>query len=145
MEPGVSTTRLEPDTGERFVSLRRALGITSFGINQMRLAPGERGRIHRHEAQEEVYLVVRGVLTIELADGEERDLGEGELARVGPEVRRRLINRGPGPCVLIALGGAGEHRGRDGLAYEDWADAEARPPQEVPLPDDLPAEELRGS
>jgi len=42
---------------------------------------------------------------------------------VGPEVRRRLLNRGPGTCVVLALGGAGEHAGRDGLAYRDWDDA----------------------
>lgn len=142
MESGVSVTRLEPDSTERFVALRRALGVTSFGINQMRLAPGERGRIHRHEAQEEVYLVLRGTLTLEV-EGEERDLREGELARVGPDVRRRLVNRGPEPCVLIALGGTGEHSGRDGLAYADWSDADPRPPQEIPLPDDLPPGELR--
>lgn len=142
MQTGVSVARLEPDTPERFLSLRRALGVTAFGINQMTLRPGERGRIHRHERQEEVYLVLRGTLTLEL-EGEERDLAEGELARVGPEVRRRLLNRGPGVCVLLALGGAGEHAGRDGLAYADWDDAEPRPPQEIPLPDDLPAAQLR--
>ena len=124
------------------MSLRRALGVSSFGFNQIRLAPGERGRIHRHEHQEEVYLVLRGRLTVEV-EREERDLAEGELLRVGPELRRRILNRGPDACLVLALGGAGDHNGRDGLAYTDWDDAEPRPPQEIPLPDDLPAEELR--
>jgi uncharacterized cupin superfamily protein len=39
---------------ERFQSLRRELGVQSFGINLMRLEAGQRGRIHRHERQEEV-------------------------------------------------------------------------------------------
>jgi uncharacterized cupin superfamily protein len=142
VETGVSVTRLEPDSPDRFVPLRRQLGVTAFGLNQMVLRPGERGRIHRHERQEEVYLVLRGTLTLEV-EGEDRDLAEGELARVGPEVRRRLVNRGPAPCVVLALGGAGEHAGRDGLAYSDWDDHDPRPPQEVPLPRDLPASELR--
>ncbi|HSJ73624.1 MAG TPA: cupin domain-containing protein [Miltoncostaeaceae bacterium] len=142
METGVSVTRLEPDSPDRFVPLRRRLGVTAFGLNQLVLRSGERGRIHRHERQEEVYLVLRGTLTLEL-EGEARDLAEGELARVGPEVRRRLLNRGPDPCVLLAVGAAGEHAGRDGLAYADWDDDDPRPPQEVPLPDDLPASELR--
>ena len=142
MESGVSVTRLELDSPERFVPLRRRLGVTSFGLNQMMLRPGQRGRIHRHERQEEVYLVLRGTLTLEL-EGEERDVEECELARVGPEVRRRLLNRGPADCVVIALGAAGEHAGRDGLAWADWDDAEPRTPQEIPLPDDLPASELR--
>jgi uncharacterized cupin superfamily protein len=142
VEPGVSVTRLEPDSPERFLPLRRRLGVTSFGVNQMILRPGERGRIHRHERQEEVYLVLRGTLTLEV-EGEERDLAEGALARVAPEVRRRLLNRGPATCVVLAVGAAGEHAGRDGLAYADWDDGDPRPPQEVPLPDDLPATELR--
>lgn len=142
MESGVTVTRLDPDSPERFVSLRRALGVSAFGINQMLLRPGERGRIHRHEHQEEVYLVLRGTLGLEI-EGEERDLGEGDLARVGPEVRRRLLNRGPGLCIVLALGGAGEHAGRDALAYADWGDDDPRPPQQVPLPEDLPASELR--
>src|SRR5690606_16934311 len=109
---------------------------------QLNLRPGQRGRIHRHERQEEVYLVLRGTLTLEI-EGERRDLAEGELARVGPEVRRRLVNLGPGPCVVLALGGAGEHAGRDALAYVDWDDDAPRTPQETPLPEDLPASELR--
>ena len=142
VETGVSVTRLEPDSPERFVPLRRQLGVSAFGLNQMVLRPGERGRIHRHERQEEVYLVLRGTLTLEV-EREERDLAEGELARVGPEVRRRLLNFGPAPCVVLAVGGDGEHAGRDGLAYTDWDDDDPKPPQEVPLPDDLPASELR--
>jgi uncharacterized cupin superfamily protein len=144
VETGVSVARLEPDSPERFVSLRRQLGVTAFGLNQMLLRPGERGRIHRHERQEEVYLVLGGTLTLEV-EGREQDLAQGALARVGPEVRRRLLNRGPELCVVLAMGAAGEHAGRDGLAYSDWDDDDPRPPQEVPLPDDLPASELRSS
>lgn len=143
VESGFSLARLDPATTERFVALRRALGVTSFGMNQLRLAPGERGRIHRHDHQEEVYLVLRGRLTVEI-EREEHDLVEGDLLRVGPELRRRLVNRGPDLCLVLALGGAGDHQGRDGLAWTDWDDADPRTPQEVPLPDDLPAEELRG-
>ncbi|HEX2503637.1 MAG TPA: cupin domain-containing protein [Miltoncostaeaceae bacterium] len=144
MDAGVSVTRLEPGASERFVPLRRQLGVTAFGLNQMVLRPGERGRIHRHERQEEVYLVLEGTLTLEV-EASEQDLARGTLARVGPEVRRRLINRGPEPCVVLAIGAAGEHAGRDGLAYSDWDDDDPRPPQEVPLPEDLPASELRSS
>ena len=144
MESGIGLARLDPATTERFVSLRRALGVSTFGMNQIRLAPGERGRIHRHEHQEEVYLVLRGTLTVEV-EREEHDLAEGELLRVGPDLRRRVLNRGPEVCLVLALGGAGDHNGRDGLAYADWDDTEPRPPQEIPLPDDLPAEELRTS
>ena len=136
MEPGVSYSKLDPDTDERFLSLRRELGITTFGINQIRLRPGQRGRIHRHFHQEEVYLVLAGTLTLGV-DGAERELTQGEIVRVAPEVRRQIANRGDKDCLLLALGGAVEHVGRDGEAYESW-DAEAgAPPQQIPLPKDL--------
>jgi uncharacterized cupin superfamily protein len=144
MEAGVAFARLDLDAGERFVSLRRALGVTTFGINLMLLEPGQRGRIHRHQRQEEVYLVLEGVVTL-IVDREEHDLGDGEAARVAPEVRRQLVNRGPSRAALIALGGANAHEGRDGEAFGDWDDPNPRPPAEIPLPEDLPAEELRGA
>jgi uncharacterized cupin superfamily protein len=137
MEQGTATTRLEDDPDDRFVRLRAALGVSSFGLNQIVLRPGQRGRIHRHEHQEEVYLVLDGTLTL-LVEDEERTLGRGELIRVGPDVRRQLVNRGPGTLSLLALGGAGEHEGRDGLAYPDWEATEPVSPRDLPLPEDLP-------
>jgi mannose-6-phosphate isomerase-like protein (cupin superfamily) len=142
MEKGTSVTRLDHASPERFVGLRRALGVSSFGMNQIVLRPGERGRIHAHERQEEVFVVLRGTLTIEI-EGDERDLGVDDVIRIAPEVRRRILNRGPGICSVLALGGATAHDGRDGLAYGDWDDTDPRPPQDIPLPGDLPASELR--
>jgi len=133
----VNVAAVEWDTGERFVSLRRALGVTSFRLNQITLQPGQRGRIHRHREQEEVYLVLRGSLTVAV-ENEELELAEGQAIRVAPSTRRQLLNRGDRPCVVVAIGGAGEHVGRDGEAFADWSDTEGRPPQEVPLPADLP-------
>jgi uncharacterized cupin superfamily protein len=137
MQTGTARTALDPDAAERFVSLRRALGVTSFGINQIVLEPRQRGRIHRHQRQEEVYLVIAGSLTL-VVEGEEQALAPGELARVAPEVRRQLVNRGPERLVLLALGGTGEHQGRDGEAWTAWDSPQSAPPQEVPLPEDLP-------
>ena len=130
---------LDPDNGERFQLLRRQLGVRSFGINLIVLQPRERGRIHRHLEQEEVYVVLEGELTLALGAGDERVLGTGAVVRVGPAVRRQLVNAGSSPLLLLALGGAGEHEGRDGRAWESWDEpGEGRPPQEVPLPEDLP-------
>ena len=137
MQTGTSRTKLDPDGEERFVSLRRALGVTSFGINQLVLGPRQRGRIHRHERQEEVYLVLQGTLTL-VVEGEEQAVERGELVRVAPAVRRQLVNRGPERLVMLALGAAGEHAGRDGQAWTDWDSPHSAPPQEVPLPSDLP-------
>lgn len=137
MASGVTTSAVDWESVDRFFSLRRELGVTSFGLNQITLQPGQRGRIHRHREQEEVYLVLAGTLTVAV-EGDEHELESGELIRVAPNVRRQLSNRGDGACVILAIGAAGEHVGRDGEAFADWSESEGRPPQEVPLPDDLP-------
>lgn len=123
---------------EMFQGLRRELGVESFGINLLSLHPGQRLRVHRHEHQEEVYLVLQGTLTL-LIEGEPHELGPDQLARVGPELRRQLTNPTKEPVVLLALGGSGTHEGRDGLAWADWdEEGPGREPREIPLPDDLP-------
>jgi quercetin dioxygenase-like cupin family protein len=138
MDEGIATARLDPDVGERFMSLRRQLGVSTFGMNQIVLEPRQRGRIHRHRHQEEVYLVLDGALTL-LVEGDEHVFERGELVRVAPTVRRQLVNRGAERLVLLALGGATEHVGRDGEAWTDWDADGPSLPQEIPLPDDLPA------
>ncbi len=137
MQEGVTIAQLDLGLEDRFQRLRAELGVESFGLNLMHLAPGERGRIHRHERQEEVYVVLHGRLTLEVEGSERHELERGAAARVGPEVRRQLVNRGPEPVRFLAIGGAGDHEGRDGVAFESWEDTEGRPPQEVPLPEDL--------
>src|SRR3954447_1789503 len=102
-EPDVTYGALDADTGERFQTLRRDLNITGFGMNLIILGPGQRGRIHAHRVQEEVYLVLEGELTLGI-EGTERVLGANEIVRVGPAVRRQLVNAGPDRLVLLALG-----------------------------------------
>lgn len=137
-ENGVAYTTVNTNTSDRFQSLRRELGVEGFGMNAITLAPRQRGRIHDHEHQEEVFLVLDGELTISI-EGEEEKVGKHGLVRVPAGVRRQLINRGPGNLLMVALGAAGEHVGRDGRAWESWdEDGAGRAPQEVPLPADLP-------
>ena len=144
MEDGTTRTNLNPDASERFTPLRRELGVSSFGMNQIVLQPGQRGRIHRHRHQEEVYLVLEGTLTLLLED-EPTELREGELIRVAPKIRRQLVNRDSGRLVLLALGGAGEHQGRDGEAFGSWDDEQPVSPQELPMPPDLGPDQIRTS
>ena len=136
-EPDLSFASLDPDCDDRFQPLRRQLGVSTFGLNLIALEPGQRGRIHAHERQEEVYLVLEGELTLGV-EGAQHHLERGQLVRVAPSVRRQLTNRGADRLVLLALGGAGEHHGRDGRAWSGWQEGgEGRPPAEVPLPEDL--------
>ncbi len=136
-ESAIQITSLDPDAG-MFQTLRRELGVTSFGINALTLAPKQRLRVHRHERQEEVYLVLEGELTL-IVEGEPNLIAAGTLVRVPPELRRQLTNPGAERVVVLALGGCGEHVSRDGRAWSSWEEeGEGRSPQEVPLPEDLP-------
>jgi len=132
----MEVVQLEFDGDERFQKLRDPLGVNTFGINLIRLKPGQRGRIHRHREQEEVYVVLAGTLTVYVED-DPTEVGSGQVAHLAPNERRQLVNHGSEPVALLALGGSGEHTGRDGEAFESWDETEGRPPQEVPLPADL--------
>jgi uncharacterized cupin superfamily protein len=133
----IQTTTVATD-GEMFRPLRQELGVTGFGINLITLQPRQRMRVHIHERQEEVYLVLEGTLTLIVEEVEHR-LEPGTLARVAPEQRRQLTNPSGEPVVILALGGAGEHESRDALAWISWDEGgEGRSPREVPLPEDLP-------
>lgn len=137
-ETGITLVSLDTGGEQRFQRLRAELGVSSFGLNLITLQPRQRGRVHRHERQEEVYLVLEGEPTL-VTEGGSHVLRKGDLARVGPAVRRQLCNPGSEVVRILAIGGYGEHEGRDGRAWVDWDEpGEGRPPQEVPLPEDLP-------
>jgi quercetin dioxygenase-like cupin family protein len=133
---------LDLDTDERFVPLRKLLGVSGFGINQLTLQPGQRMRIHRHAGQEEVYLVIEGRLTV-FVEGVAHTVAAGELMRVAPEIRRQLANTHRERVTLVALGSARDgHEPRDAEAFNSWEETTAGQPRDVPLPDDLPGGEL---
>jgi uncharacterized cupin superfamily protein len=137
-EPEFSIAAIDPATEEIFRPLRRELGVESFGINQITLQPGQRMRVHLHQRQEEVYVVLAGTLTL-IVEGEEHALGAGTLARVAPPTRRQIGNRGEEPVVLLVIGASGQqHESRDALAWGSWdEEGEGRSPREVPLPPDF--------
>jgi mannose-6-phosphate isomerase-like protein (cupin superfamily) len=139
-EPDVAFAQLDRVGDERFQSLRALLGMRSFGMNRIVLAPRQRGRIHAHERQEEVYLVLEGELTL-VIEAVDHVLGPDQAARVGPAVRRQVVNAGAERVLLLALGGTGEHAGRDGQAWASWEDTgPGLPPLEVPARADLPTD-----
>jgi quercetin dioxygenase-like cupin family protein len=143
MPDGITSARIDQPPEQRFARLRAPLGVGSFGINVLTFAPGERNRIHRHRLQEEVYVVLDGTLTL-LVEGEPIEYVVGDVVRVAPEVRRQLVNRGPGALRLLALGGTigHEHEPRDAEAFGAWDETEPGTPQTVPVPENLPASEL---
>jgi uncharacterized cupin superfamily protein len=122
---------------EIFEPMRRLIGARSLGVNRLELQPRQRMRVHLHERQEEFYFVLSGTLTL-FVEEVEHEIPTGNLARVGPMVRRQLANRGDAPVVLLAFGAAGEHDSRDALAWGSWdEDGPGRSPADVPYPPDL--------
>src|SRR5204863_9555477 len=68
--------------GPGFRKIRRALGVSAFGVNAIELPPGfETGR-HFHAEQEELYFVHRGRIEMTFHEDEAVVLGPGGLARV---------------------------------------------------------------
>ena len=58
--------------------------MSAFGLNLLRFQPGQRGRIHRHERQEEVYLVLEGTLTLDVEGYEPTSCRAGSRASRRP-------------------------------------------------------------
>jgi uncharacterized cupin superfamily protein len=101
--------------GWGFRKVRKALGVTAFGVNAVVLPPGYQTHRHRHERQQELYLVLDGEIEFEFGGGEKRTLGAGGLARVDPSTVRRLRNTSDtADATYFCVGGDGGYVGRDG-------------------------------
>jgi mannose-6-phosphate isomerase-like protein (cupin superfamily) len=95
------------------VKARAELGVTSFGLQVVRLPPDYGDypeHDHSHDGQEEVYLAIAGSGYIEI-DGERIELTPDTLVRVGPGPKRKVYSGSDG-LQMIALGGV------PGKAYE---------------------------
>ena len=104
--------------GPGFRKVRRALGVTAFGVNAIELPPGyETGR-HYHDEQEELYFVHGGRIEMTFNDDSTHALGPGGLARVDAATVRKIENVGDSPAVYLVVGGKGGYVGRDGRAPE---------------------------
>jgi len=96
--------------------LTDALGLEEFAMNYYELAPGDSFAYayHRHEIQEEVFVVLEGTATFETEDGDVA-VGAGEAVRFGPGEFQRGWNRGDGRVVALALGAPLEYGGGETL------------------------------
>jgi quercetin dioxygenase-like cupin family protein len=111
--------------GYGFRKVRKALGVTAFGVNALVYPPGYEGVHHFHDTQDELYLVHRGTARFE-ADGEVRELGPGGLMHVESTTPRRVSNASDTEdLVVFIVGGKGGYVGRDGHLV-DMADLPKR-------------------
>ena len=98
-----------------FLKIRKALGTSAFGVNEIRMPPGFVG--HEHDevgtGHEEVDAILEGdgMFTI---DGEDVPVGPGEYLRIDPS-STRLAVAGPDGMRFLAIGARplAEWDGRD--------------------------------
>jgi len=102
--------------GPGFRKVRRALGVSAFGVNGVVVPPGYGSGTHWHDEQEELYFVHRGRIEFTFGDGTTAVLGPGGLARVDAATERSLRNVGDGDAVYLCVGGKGGYVGRDAHA-----------------------------
>jgi quercetin dioxygenase-like cupin family protein len=112
--------------GPGFRKVRRALGVTAFGVNGIVFAPGFEGFEHFHEQQDELYFVHRGRARVEIG-GEVHELGEGGLLYVEAQTPRRVSNASDTEeLVLLVVGGKDGYVERDGMLVNPERDLARR-------------------
>jgi quercetin dioxygenase-like cupin family protein len=102
---------------------RKFIGSEQLGISHFRYAPERRvTHGHRHEVQEEAYIVVGGSGRIKL-DDETIELRQWDVVRVAPHVVRGF-ETGPDGLEVIAVGGTKPEGGDGELVADRWPDAD---------------------
>jgi len=83
---------------------RKTLGVTSFGLNVVELAPGE--SIPEHDEvgrdQEEVFVTLAGEATL-VIDGADHAAPAGTYARLDPEPVRTVVNASDAPVTVLII------------------------------------------
>jgi mannose-6-phosphate isomerase-like protein (cupin superfamily) len=97
---------MEAAFGGGLVKARAELGVTSFGMQVIRM-PADYGDYpehdHEHDGQEEVYLALTGSGSIDI-DGERVELSKDVLVRVGAGAKRK-VHSGPDGLEMLVIGG----------------------------------------
>jgi uncharacterized cupin superfamily protein len=103
----------EPDEPARHVAgLSDLAGFAQTRANLWRFEPGAKGRRHKHELQEETFVVLEGTLSMYLGDPPERhDVPTGGIIHVGPATALQTVNHGDVDLVVYAYGSPPDHGG----------------------------------
>jgi uncharacterized cupin superfamily protein len=92
--------------GRSWRSLGAAAGLTQFGVNLVRIAPGSASsQRHWHENEDEFLLVLEGELVL-IEDGGETVLRVGDVAgfKAGVPNGHHLVSRSSRDAVLLVVG-----------------------------------------
>jgi len=96
--------------------LTTAAGLQQSRARLWRYPPGTRGRRHADHAQEEVFVVVSGTLTMHLGDPPERvELAPQSVVAVDPGTALQIRNEGDDEAVVFIYGAPPEQAGADFL------------------------------
>jgi uncharacterized cupin superfamily protein len=115
-----------PCRGRRRWKLGDAAGLTQFGVNLLRLLPGQwSSQRHWHTAEDEFVYVLEGEVVLVTDEGEQT-LRPGDCAGfpAGQPNGHHLQNRSGAEAVLLEVGS--RRPGEDGASYPD-IDLEAAP------------------
>jgi mannose-6-phosphate isomerase-like protein (cupin superfamily) len=111
--------------GYGFRKVRKALGVTAFGVNALVLPPGYEGFFHYHDEQDELYFVHKGTARFEVEDGT-HEVGAGGIVHVESTTPRKWSNASSTEeLVVLIVGGKDGYVGRDGQLV-DLADLPRR-------------------
>jgi mannose-6-phosphate isomerase-like protein (cupin superfamily) len=111
------------DVPGEFRSLTEALGAEQLAVTLIRVPPHsdfEQGTGHFHAEVEEIYLVVRGTLTMRFGDDVE-EVRAGSAARVAPGTPRSHRNLGDEPVEMWAISRKLDHG--DATKIDDFWEA----------------------
>ena len=102
------------DDGSRREVARLSESMTQSRANVWRYPPGARGKRHADKAQEEVFVVMEGTLTVDLGEPPERhELERGSVLVAQPGTILQLRNAGDDDLVLFIYGAPPERAGAD--------------------------------
>jgi mannose-6-phosphate isomerase-like protein (cupin superfamily) len=104
---------MEAGFGGGFVKVRAELGVTSFGMQVIRMPPDYADypeHAHENDGQEEVYLALEGSGSMDI-EGDRVELDRDVFVRVPAGVKRK-VHAGPQGIKLLAIGAC------PGKAYE---------------------------
>ena len=104
----------EADPPRFAADLTTAVELGRSRARLWRYPPGSRGRRHADKAQEEVFVVLAGTLTMHLGDPAERvELAPHSVAVVEPGTALQLRNDGDDDVVVFIYGAPPEQAGAD--------------------------------
>jgi uncharacterized cupin superfamily protein len=100
---------------------RIPLGLEKSGLTYFRVAPGFRFPFgHKHQEQEEIYLVVGGSARIKL-DDDVVELGQWDAVRI-PVGTMRTFEGGPSGAEILAFGAPNTDNGDIEMTPDWWTD-----------------------